>query len=116
MTLAINAGDLRHRITLQRPAAGPDALGQMVPTWQTVDEVWGWVRQQQGREWLAADSAQASGKASVRIRWRNDVRPDWRVLWRGQPYAIVGEPVDVQGARVMLELLCVSGAAGGEAP
>jgi hypothetical protein len=30
-----------------------------------------------------------------------------RVLWQGQPLELVGEPVNVGGAGVYLELLCV---------
>lgn len=116
MTLAINAGDLRERITLQSPPTGRDSLGQRSGAWVDESTVWAAAWPLSSREMLAAGQIQSEVTVRFRIRYRSGVLPSWRVLWRGVPHAIVGEPVDVQGARVMLELLCVSGAAGGEAP
>ena len=52
----------------------------------------------------------------VRIRYRAGVTAAMRVLWRGVPHAIVADPVDVNGGRHTLELLCSAGIRDGAAP
>lgn len=107
--VAINAGDLDQRVTLQAPPAGRDGFGHRAGAWSDVATVWAAVWPIKGREWLAAGTMQSEATLRVRIRWRPAVTSDMRIVWRGQPYAIVGDPIDIGGARVVLELMCASG-------
>lgn len=109
------AGRLDQPVTLQRRVVGKDAVGQPSTTWQDVATVWASVRPVRGRDFLAAAGQQATFDAQVQIRWRNDVTAGMRVLWGTQPLEIVGEPIDADGARVLLELLCTHGVRAGAA-
>lgn len=105
----INAADLRHRLTLQSPPTAVDAMGRRTGVWNDERTVWGAAWPIRGREWFEAGQVQSDVSVRFRIRWREGVLPSWRVLWRGVAYAIVGEPIDVEGARVALDLMCTSG-------
>lgn len=109
MTLAINAGDLRERITLQSPPTGRDSLGQRSGAWVDESTVWAAAWPLSSRELLAAGQIQSEVTVRFRIRYRSGVLPSWRVLWRGVPHAIVGDPIDVQGRKVALDLMCTAG-------
>lgn len=109
----ITAGMLTQRITLQVRAAGQDVLGQASGAWSSVADVWARARPLRSRELFAAGQVQNVTDVEFTIRWRADVRNTWRVLWRGQPYDITGEPIDVDGARIWLELLAASGVRDG---
>lgn len=109
MTLAINAGDLRERITLQSPPTGRDSLGQRSGAWVDESTVWAAAWPLSSRELLAAGQIQSEVTVRFRIRYRAGVLPSWRVLWRGVPHAIVGDPIDVQGRQVVLDLMCTAG-------
>lgn len=109
MTLAINAGDLRERITLQSPPTGRDSLGQRSGAWVDEATVWAAAWPLSSRELLAAGQIQSEVTVRFRIRYRAGVLPSWRVLWRGVPHAIVGDPIDVQGRKVALDLMCTAG-------
>ena len=50
---------------------------------------------------------------TFRIRYRTGVHERMRVLWRGLPYELVGQPIDVKGAKVALDLPCVQGLGDG---
>lgn len=98
MTVVLNIGALDQRVTLQAPVEADDALGQAVRSgWTDVATVW-------------ARAFPAEGTVRFTIRHRADVLATWRVLWRGQAHAVLGAPIDLQGAGQALELLCASGA------
>lgn len=113
-TVAINAGTLRHRITLQSPPTSRDSLGQRTGSWVDVATVWADARPLSSRELFAAGQISSDITVRFRIRWRDGVLPSWRVLWRGVPHAIVGEPIDVNGEQVALDLLCTAGIRDGD--
>lgn len=105
----IDAGLLTHRVTIQSPSAARDAHGQRAEGWTDIATVWAQVQPLRGREFFAAGAMQSEASIKVRMRYRDDVTGAMRVLWRGVAHAIVVEPIDVDGARHTLELLCSAG-------
>lgn len=114
-TVNIAAGQFDQRITLQQPSAAVDGLGQRVETWSDVVSTWARVQPLRGREFFAAGQIQSEAAVKFTIRHRAGVTGAMRVLWRGVPHAIVAEPMDVDGARVALELMCSAGMRDGAA-
>lgn len=112
-TARIGAGQLDQRLTLQQRAAGVDAHGQPSGAWQTVATVWGRARPLRSRELFAAGQVQNVTDVEFTVRWRADVRSTWRVLWRGVPHDITGEPIDIDGQTQWLQLLAASGVRDG---
>lgn len=110
--MSCEAGRLNQRVTLQQRTAGVDALGQELTTWSDVATVWAEVQPLRGREYFAAGQMQATVDVRIRIRWRAGVVPSMRALWRGQPHEIVSV-IEPDGAKSMLELMCVSGVRDG---
>jgi SPP1 family predicted phage head-tail adaptor len=112
----ISAGSLDQLVTLQARSAGQDARGQASDTWVDVaTNVWARVAPRRGRDFFAAGQEQATFDCTVLLRYRTDITASMRVLWQGQPLELVGEPVNVGGAGVYLELLCVRGPRAGAA-
>lgn len=111
----IDAGLMTHRVTLQRPSASVDSLGQRVESWTYLATVWAQVQPLRGREFFAAGAIQSEATVKIRIWHRADVTGEMRVLWRGVPHAIVAPPVDIDGAGRALELLCSAGMRDGAA-
>lgn len=109
----LNSGELDQRITVQSPAANVDVLGQRVETWTDVVTVWAKATPLRGREFFAAGAMQSEAQVRFTVRWRENVTGRMRVLWRGVPHAIVAEPMDVDGGRHTLELMCAAGVRDG---
>lgn len=107
--MILNAGTLRHRITLQSPPTGRSSLGARTGDWTTEATVWAAAIPLSSRELLAAGQINSEATVRFRIRYRAGVLPSWRVLWRGVPHAIVGDPIDVQGQGVALDILAAAG-------
>lgn len=78
----MRAGELRHRITIQRQTVTRDGYGAEVPTWSTLATVWAKVVTTSGTEAIdAAQVASATLTHEVTIRWRSDVAPTMQILW-----------------------------------
>ncbi len=111
----LNAGALDQRVTIQARTPGQDGRGQALDTWVDVATVWARVQPRRGRDFFAAAQDQATFDCTVWLRYRSDITAAHRLLWRGAPLSIEGQPVDVAGAGVMLELMCVQGVRAGAA-
>lgn len=105
--------DLRDQVTLQVRTAGTDAHGQEATTWTDVATVWAKAEPLRGRDFFAAGQMQVAVSTRFAIRWRAELTAVHRVLWRGQPYDIDGAPIDVDGRRHTLELMCTTGVRDG---
>lgn len=101
----MRAGRLRNRLQLQSAVEARNGYGEVIQTWSTVATVWGSVEPLQGREYQLARQTQAETTVRMRIRYRADVRPSWRVRWQGRNYEIVDAQADER--RTELQLMCV---------
>lgn len=102
----LTAGQLTQRVTIQAPPTAVDALGQAGGAWTDVATVWAQAQPLRGRELLAADAMQLPATVRFRVRWRAGVTGQHRLLWRGEAYRLVSDPIDVDGGRHTLELMC----------
>ena len=109
----ITAGMLDQRLTLQSRAAGTDVLGNPSGAWATVTTVWGRARPLRSRELFAAGQVQNVSDVEFTVRWRDDIASTWRVLWRGVPHDITGQPIDIDGQQQWLQLLASTGVRDG---
>lgn len=101
----MKAGLLNTRITLQQKTAGRDALGADVFVWREVAQVWADVRHLSGTESIRGDAVLGEVRASVRIRWRDDVDASMRLLLPdGAAYEITVVLPDMR--RRFVDLVC----------
>ncbi|SAK63573.1 phage head-tail adaptor [Caballeronia pedi] len=81
-TTGLAGGPLRHRVRLEEPVVQVDSLsGEPVITeWLDRGTVWASVESLSGREWLLSAEFRAGTTTRVRVRWRDDVTEQWRVI------------------------------------
>lgn len=100
----MQAGQLRHRVTIQQKTAGVDEWGAPLPdAWVDFATVWANVRHLSGTETIKAGADTSVVKASIRIRARNDITAGMRVVHGTSVYDI--EAV-LPGARDHVDLAC----------
>jgi len=97
----MRAGQLRYRVTLQEPSTTAASGFSDVAT----------VSAELRFEPAPSDPMQAGGPAAiaehqVRMRFRSDVRADWRLSVDGRTFQITGYG-DTDGRRRELKLVCV---------
>lgn len=83
-------GDLRERVTLQYYTETRDEYGGISQAWADVDQIRARVEPIKAGEQVIAGGIQAVTDVLVHIRYREDVAPDWRLIWKGQTFNIKG--------------------------
>jgi len=115
--MTLDAGTLNRRVSLQRLVVAQDqATEARVETWVEVAKVWANIRYLNGTETVKAATPTAIAKASIRIRFRDDIEDSWRVVYASNGkttlFNITAILVDLQG-REFVDLAVETGANNG---
>lgn len=99
--MALTAGRLRHRITIQGPDYGQDeTTGEDIPRWVDVwTRVPAAIESLSARELIAAQSKDSAISARVTLRYRPGLRADMRFLHGDDVYDVAGVIPDRQSGR-----------------
>lgn len=84
----MEAGALRHRVTIQKKSVTRNSYGEEVVTWVTHCQAWASIEPLQGREFIEARLAQAEVTDRIKIRYQAGIRPEMRVLFGSRVYDI----------------------------
>lgn len=95
MKAPVKAGDLRHRIVIERGETASDGAGGSTIEWQTVAEVWAAIWSRSVEENFTHDHVAGTATHDVWIRHRPDVRPDMRIRYGSRIFDILGA-IDVE--------------------
>lgn len=89
----MKAGDLRHRITLQRAETHTDERGRRITAWRDVATVMAAMADVSQKNLYVAQAYHAEDILTFTIRYRRSIRQEqrdsWRVLHQGIHYEIV---------------------------
>lgn len=112
------AGDLNQRIYIQYRDPSLNSMREQSKSWLmlTPNGIWAQKRFVRARDFDAAAAQQSENVVKFRVRYRTDVTEKMRVLWRGEPYDIVGFPDDEKGGMEWLDILCAHGVRDGRTP
>jgi SPP1 family predicted phage head-tail adaptor len=111
----LQAGKLRHRVTLQQQVAGSPqrtASGQRDVAWTDVATVWASIEPLSGRRLESAQATWPKVSVEIRIRYRAGVVAGMRAVHSGLYYPIE-VALDPELRRIELRLMCSQGAAVG---
>lgn len=98
--MALAAGRLRHRVTIQSPVVEQDSNGSPVTNWvDTWVNVPAAIEPLSAREFIAAQAAQSEVKARIVIRWRPGLSATQRILHNGKIYNPAGWLPDPESGR-----------------
>ena len=102
----MQAGPLRHRITIETPTETQDTFGAAVATWATFAERWAAIEPLTGREFFAAQQINAEVSHTIRLRYVAGVTTKMRVAFGARHFDLAAvRNLDERG--IELELLAV---------
>lgn len=110
----MQAGRLRHRVTILNYVAVRDTTGQLIEEWQEGKTIQAEVLGISGREQLQSGAETAQATIRLWVRFRRDVTAASRLKvltgpFKGEVLNIIGPPIpDSKATR--LEILCKNGA------
>lgn len=86
--MSVEFSTLRHRVLLQKPLLSADGGGGVSVQWLDVAEVWAEVTPTASRQTRRAAANTNPVRQRIRLRWRADVRENWRLVFQGRLFAI----------------------------
>lgn len=101
----MQAGKLRHQVTIQQATETRNTLGEAIRTWSTVATVWASVEPLRGREFFDAEQVQSEISQRVRMRYRSGIKPTMRLLY-GSRILQIQAVIDVDERHREIHLMC----------
>ena len=114
--MALAAGRLRHRVTVQRPSYTQDPdTGAMVLAWVNVaEDIAAEISPMSVREFIASAAMRSQVTARITIRCRPGIDASMRVVHKDRIYNIQGVLSDPESGMEYLTLPCSEGTNEGE--
>lgn len=107
----MRVGDLNKRVWLQYQTRTPDAMGGATVTWNDKAEVWAAIWPVNATTQIQAGQQAGSITHRIRMRYRPDLRANWRLRYGDRYFAVLGI-VNPNEKGAMLDLLCREAASG----
>jgi len=104
----MKAGQLRHRIVIEKQTQTKNAIDEIILTWSTFCTVWAAIEPATGQTYYAANQLEAKVDGRVRIRYRDDIEPTMRIKY-GDRILNIGSIVHPQENRRELHLMYSEG-------
>jgi len=98
----MEAGKLRHKVTIQRPVKDPGWHESM--QWLDVATVWARIEPARGQEYTELRHANAEETGKITIRYRPDIKPEMRIVWGSRNYNILAI-LDPDEQRRLLQIM-----------
>lgn len=87
----IQAGKLRHRVSLQDRQTSRDPMtGDVIVAWVEIAKLWAEIVPLSARDFIAAGANQSKVTARIVIRYRENINAAMRIVYRGKIYNIEG--------------------------
>lgn len=107
--MGLEAGKLRHRVTIEQQITIINDLGEQETAWVEFARRWAAVEPLSGRERFLAEQAQSEVVTRITIRYLAGVTASMRALHRGKIYDIKSVREDRESGIEYLTLDCATG-------
>lgn len=85
----VNAGSLRHRITIQQFSVAKDSYGEDIKTWSDYHICWAEISPFRGREYFESQQIVPEIETRMKIRYKSGIGPTMRVSWNDRYFDIL---------------------------
>lgn len=103
----MGAGIYRELIKVQqRDTTARNQYGEPIEKWDEILTTRASYEPLYGREFFSAEQVSSQVEVRFRIRYREGIKREHRILYRGVYYEILYEPIDIEGRHVELWIYC----------
>lgn len=94
--MPVLAGQLRHRVTIEKYIAGArDDDGFALPSaWVEHGKLWAKVTPLSSKDLMRAQAEQSEVTARMLVRYNTEIDTTMRVIWKGRTFAVASEGLD----------------------
>jgi SPP1 family predicted phage head-tail adaptor len=101
----MEAGELRHRITIQSKTISSDSIGNQTTAWSDFITVWAKKEEKSGREYLKASQPNIERTVIFTIRYTSEIDESMQISYGDKVYDIQAI-LDTEGRKRSLTLVC----------
>lgn len=96
ITMGIKAGQLRHRVTIEKYSSGEsDDDGFELPAqWVEFTKLWAKITPLSSKDLISAQAEQSEVTARMVVRYNTTINTTMRVIWKGRLFAIASQGLD----------------------
>lgn len=101
----MDIGRLNKRITFQELGQDKDSYGEIVEAWLDLKTVWAEIAPVSGNQFFAAKQINSEITHNVYIRYKKDLKPSMRILFKGRVFEIL-YIMNVKEESSLLQIYC----------
>ncbi len=102
----MNPGELSHHIEIQEFSTITDPEGFETQDWVKFKSLWASKQGLVGKAFYAAATVQSESNVTYKIRYMKGIKANMRILDKDDIYYIKVDPIDKDGSRKELYLIC----------
>ena len=102
----MNLSKLNRRIAIQEPLKTDDGMGGYETEWRDIFSVWAAIWPVSAKQVIANEAVISVTSHRIRIRYRSDIKSEYRVRYKDRYFTIYGQPINVDEGNVWMDLMC----------
>ena len=100
----MNPGLLNRQVIIQKRTVTQNSYGEETKTYSTLATVWANIQIGSGREFFGAQKVNSELSGIIKIRYKEGLTSDMRVVYNGTTYDLVSPPIDIDDRRRFIRL------------
>jgi SPP1 family predicted phage head-tail adaptor len=105
--LQIDAGQLRHRVSLQYNTGTAGALNEIIPNWTTRNQVWAMIEPLSAREYIANQEVRGEVSHKIAIRYDPTISNTDRIQDENEVNYTITGILNIQERNIKQIVLCL---------
>lgn len=85
---AIQAGELRHRVTIQQYTESRNSAGEVIRSWTNEKQVWAGIEALTGSQRQEAMQQNADVTHRIKMRYNSTLTSEKRIVWDGRTFEL----------------------------
>lgn len=102
----MNPGELNKKIAFQKLETSQNSYGELTEQWVDVCTVWASIKPISAKEYYAAETVSSEVTHNVKIRYRQGLSSDMRILYNIRIFEIISPPINLNEKNFELLFKC----------
>lgn len=90
----MNAGKLRHLVTIEKYVEGKDAVGGITKTYEQFAQAWASIQPMLGREHFTEQRVSSEQTHRINMRYIPGIESTMRITHNGRTFELIGYPIN----------------------
>lgn len=103
---AINSGEFRHPITIQKLDKSRNEYGEVIEDWIDFLEIRAAIYPLSGKDFFSAETLNSEVTHKINVRYVEGITSAMRVKFGERYFEIISPPINFQEKNILLQIMC----------